>query len=272
MAWGLARSQSDGGLPPPPTRPPDMQANICAQTSQDGEKEFHSCAHLRLGRLALTPSPPRGMDAGGARCPPGAPHPSPASTGGSGASSRMEHGGSGGHRRGECGRVGDGSGHAHGSADARGRHCLVCPGPPLLGTPCAVPGRARGHGEMGGICASPPLVLCYPIPGPFAAPPAPTSVGAERRARGCLPTDVYWQFANVKRGPRGLSCLGWGGHGACPHAECCLPRPPVPPAPSPLRPRPFPPGPGASWALSKRGLFAQAGISRSLCSFDFLLP
>lgn len=55
LAWGLASSQSDGGLPP---SPPDMQANICAQTSQDGEKEFHSCAHLRLRRLALTPSPP----------------------------------------------------------------------------------------------------------------------------------------------------------------------------------------------------------------------
>lgn len=82
LAWGLARSQSDGGLPPPPTRPPDMQANICAQTSQDGEKEFHSCAHLRLGRLALTPSPPRGMDAGGGEVPSWCPPPQPSQHGG----------------------------------------------------------------------------------------------------------------------------------------------------------------------------------------------
>lgn len=62
LAWGLVSSQSDGGLPP---SPPDMQANICAQTSQDCEKEFHSCAHLRLSCLALTPSPPHGMEADG---------------------------------------------------------------------------------------------------------------------------------------------------------------------------------------------------------------
>lgn len=69
LAWGLARSQSNRWWSLPP--PPDMQANICAQTSRDGEKEFHSCAHLRLDRLALTPSPPQGMEGG---APPGAPH------------------------------------------------------------------------------------------------------------------------------------------------------------------------------------------------------
>lgn len=62
LAWGLASSQKRWWSPP---SPPDMQANICAQTSQDSEKEFHSCAHLRLGCLALTPSPLHGMEVEG---------------------------------------------------------------------------------------------------------------------------------------------------------------------------------------------------------------
>lgn len=62
LAWGLASSQKRWWSPP---SPPDMQANICAQTSQDSEKEFHSCAHLRLGCLALTPSLLHGMKAEG---------------------------------------------------------------------------------------------------------------------------------------------------------------------------------------------------------------
>lgn len=62
LAWRLASSQKRWWSPP---SPPDMQANICAQTSQDSEKEFHSCAHLRLGCLALTPSPLHGMEVEG---------------------------------------------------------------------------------------------------------------------------------------------------------------------------------------------------------------
>lgn len=62
FGMGLASSQMRWWSPP---SPPDMQANICAQTSQDSEKEFHSCAHLRLGCLALTPSPLHGMEAEG---------------------------------------------------------------------------------------------------------------------------------------------------------------------------------------------------------------
>lgn len=144
--------------------------------------------------------------------------------------------------------------------------------PPLAGHPlCGARQGPWARGNGGNLCQHPSRALLS-HPGALCSTASAHERGSGAEGTGLFAHGCLLAICKCKTGPEGAELPGLGGHGACPHAECCLPRPPVPPALSPLRPRPFPPVPGASWALSKRGLFAQAGISRSLCSFDFLLP
>lgn len=83
-----------------------------------------------------------------------------------------------------------------------------------------------------------------------------------------MTTDVYWKFANVKGGPEGA------GSAQLPEAACAwgrgqhgqrVPRCLAPPEPccSPF------PGPGASWALSKRGCLLTPGLAAFFVPLTF---
>lgn len=83
-----------------------------------------------------------------------------------------------------------------------------------------------------------------------------------------LPTDVYWQFAYVAKKPGGSRRDP--APGDCPCSGRGSPGPPLPAAPrAPLSSFPRP---RSQLCPEQTGLFAHAGISRSLCSFDFLFP
>lgn len=257
-----------------PPSPPDMQANICAQTSQDSEKEFHSCAHLRLGRLALTPSPPRGMEGegrGALLAPPAVPH-----WGG-----ELDRGAGWGKgawchpprsQRGHWHTVslavagGFAYGHPWGSTPGFALGCQAACGPPGTGKAGENPDSL--HAPSGSTPAEVALTRPFAQQRHGAFPAAGGRAGCGGRGEQHVPGDVYWQFANgKKRAPRGAGAPSsrWLGRGSARAEGPLLPGTPR----APLCPFPRPRG---QLGPEQTGLFAHAGISRSLCSFDFLLP
>lgn len=128
MAWGLASSQSDGGLPPPHRT---CRQIFVPRLRRTARRNFILAPTCGSAALALTPSPPRGMEGGGRGAPPAPPV--PAVGVGSWAEGRDGE-------RGHSGIAPDASGgHWHKAASGR----RVCP----WASSGQHPGLCRGVGQ-----------------------------------------------------------------------------------------------------------------------------
>lgn len=131
------------------------------------------------------------------------------------------------------------------------------------GNPCQPSSpELRDPGHSAPCSASRPAVLwCHPRMGCWGA-------GHGGRGEQDLSTDIYWQFANVKKGPEGAgdtqltgaACTQGGGQPRWRVPRCLAP-------PEPCW-APFP-GPGASWALSKRGCLLMLGLATLFVPLTF---